>query len=405
MRVLLPTTAACAGMDWESEPLLGMFGHVVREMACLAPAHDLRVLTDSATLERTAGEACPGSAERLVPPSGTWTLDGLADLAAGRFGAGEPLVLLDQRNPLLTASAVWEAVDLYQEDPATPVVSTTVPEDHPVQLRTLYNVVATGMLHLTDPDPASLPSAGAWTVSAPFPFDWDTAAGRDASGVLFRAEGYRLVPAFLANLAPGTVLWVKDGPGLARVALAETPPFGACGFEAGGSGHLSRSGDDFFVHGIEGANLAIRLVPFTRDGLLPNEAVLVPLNGEPARIGHFGEAVTGFAYTVQQGVTGGRYGQESPFSPDRENWCAKTQRGADGRRLSGRQRFPAVYRVDPSLFVGTAAQLRELPERLASGGVRGYDLGRSCLIRSEIDILRHAARVRQAAKQAAGGAS
>jgi hypothetical protein len=392
-------------MDWEREPLLGMLGHVVREMACLAPVHDLRVLTDSPVLERAAGAACPGSVERLAPPSGEWTRDGLADLATERFGAEEPLVLLDQRNPLLTASAVWEAVDLYLEDPAAPVVSTTVPEDHPVQLRTLYNVVASGMLHLAAPAPASLPLAGAWTVSAPFPFDWDAAAGPDAPGVLFRAEGDRLVSAPQAAPVPGAVLWIRDGSDTARVAVAEIPPSGACGFEAGGSGSLSRSGDDIFVHGIEGANLALRLVPFTCDGMLPEESVLVPLNGAPARVRHFSESVTGFVYTVQQGVMGGRYGQESPFSPDRENWCAKTQRGADGRRLSGRQRFPAVFRVDPSLFVGSAAQLRELPQRLASGGVRGYDLGRSCLIRSEIDILRHAARVRQAAEQAKGGAA
>ncbi|MUM77526.1 hypothetical protein GKC30_07775 [Pseudodesulfovibrio sp. F-1] len=404
MKVLLPIMAGCAGMDWEREPFLGMLRRLVREMSCLAPEHESWVLVDSSPLASQLQGVCVGQVEFWAPADKTWTREALADLIKERLGTDEPLLLLDQRNPLLTAFAMCEAADLYLKNAVSPVVSITVPKDHPVQLRTLYTVEETGLIHLVELNPPSVRGLEGRTVSSSFPFDW-AAAGEDAPGMLFRVRGDRLVPARPDKAGEDAVVWVKDGPDSARVAVTRDLQPGACGFVAGeDSPYLSLSDGKYLVHGLGRGNAAVRLVPFSRKGLVPEAALLVPLDHEPIHAGDFDEAITGFAYTVQHSMEEGLYNQESPFSPNRENWCAKTQRGADGHRLSGRQCFPSVYRVDPSLFVGTAAQLQELSGRLATGGVRGYDLGRACIIQSPLDMLRYNAQVRLSAERTSGGA-
>ena len=393
-------------MDWEREPLLGLLERVVRALASLPPSFEPWVLTDSALIAGLARKAGAGRILLAETAGGGWAGGLLADFVEERFGPEAPVLLLDQRNPMLTAAAMQEAAALYLRAGGAPVVSVTTPENHPVQLRTLYNVIDAGLLHLIDPAPPAAIGCRAQAVSAPFCFDWRIAGGGKPDDALFRAAGNLLVPVGPEGPASGESIWLKDGPASARVALWQAVPAWACGFAMAANGpmFLSRAGGKLFLHCKQEQGAVLRFAPFTSAGLLHEGHVLVPLDGAPVCLGEFDAVVTGFAFTAQRAVLGGQYGQESMFSPDRQHWCAKTQRSADGRKLSGRQSFPATFQVDPSLFVGTAAQLRSLPELLGQGAVRGFDLGcGSCLVQSPIDLLRHAARDR-AAKQVAGGA-
>lgn len=403
---MLPITTACSAMDWECEPLLGMLERMVRELASLPLSYKLWMLTDSALIEGMAHKAGAGRILLAETAGGGWARAPLADFAEERFGLEAPVLLLDQRNPMLTAAALQEAAELYLRAGGAPVVSVTTPEDHPVQLRTLYNVTDTGLLHLLDPAPPAAIGCRAQAVSASFWFDWRIAGGGEPDDALFRAAGNLLVPIGLEGPACGESVWLKDGPASARVAFGQAVPAWACGFamSANGPMFLSRAEGKLFLHCKQEDNTLMRLVPFTNAGLLHEKHVLVTLGGTPVCLGEFQADITGFVFTAQQAVQGGPYGQETMFSPDRQHWCAKTQRSADGRKLFGRQSFPTTYQVDPSLFVGTAAQLRSLPELLGQGAVRGFDLGCGpCLVQSPIDLLRHAARNR-AARQGAGGA-
>nr|WP_287411764.1 hypothetical protein [Pseudodesulfovibrio sp.] len=354
-------------------------------------------------MEELVRKAGSTSVLRMGSEGAGLTREQTADKIENLFGTKTPVTVLDHRNPLLTASLLMDAVEKYFEDSQSPLVSTVTPDDHPVQLRTLYNVVDVGMIHLLDTDVQAIetlpvPFHQAPAVTKPFYFDWRIVENSDLENVVYLAGENGLVLFTAEDVDSWSEVWIKESSTTARIALAKRQPE-VCGHVSSSVGSychrgVFREGNELFLYGEED-NSMMQLVPFTREGLDSEFPVHISLRSVKTRIGEFESSVSGFAYTVQQSSQGGQYTHESLYSPANGCWCARTQRDNEGCKLSGRQRFPSIFQVDPSLFIGTVEQLRHLNDLLSSARVRGFELGNySCLIQNPIDILRYTARFR-----------
>ena len=404
MIFILPLITANAVMDWRTPPLSGLLENMVRKLVSLSSPHEAWFLTDSSKMEALVRKVGTSSVLRMESAGEAVRNEQIADRLAEHFGIETQVAVLDHRNPLLTPSVLMRAVAHFLEDSRSPLVSTVIPTDHPVQLRTFYNVADVGMIHLLDGEPKaienlSVPFRSAHAVTKTFPFDWRIIESGSES-VAFMSGENGLVPLGPDNYESWSEVWIKESPTTARIALEKEVSSEACGFvsssvKSNRRVFLSREGGELFLHSEENDNSMMQLIPFTSEGLVRENSMHVSLQSVKTRLGEFDGQVAGFAYVVQQSAPGGQYTHESLFSPANGCWCARTQRANDGCKISGRQRFPSIFQVDPSLFVGTVKQMRHLDELLSTGDVRGFELGsHACLIEKPLDVLRYSARSR-----------
>ena len=124
-------------------------------------------------------------------------------------------------NPLaarLGAHTLRKAVESFDRDRDTPLVSVEAPRDHPCQLYSLTRIAGLGFAPLFDPD-------GDGDASRAFPFNWAARNGVDLpENVLLREEpgvsGVRYVPASAQERAHAPCLWEKVAESAARIHVS-----------------------------------------------------------------------------------------------------------------------------------------------------------------------------------------
>lgn len=385
--------------DWLTPPLSDVLRRCFIELVPAESSDELLVMTDSGAVEKLAGDCGVTRVRRVSIDPGMDREVQLADALVQWFGADEPVAVLDHKNPMLTSEALDSARQEFNRNTALPLVSVTCPEDHPVQLRELIEVVDAGMMVFFD-DGANADKAidDGFRITRKFPFDWRTVAAATEGVRLFAPHEDGLVES--EGAAYSHEIWIREDVDMARIAYdgRDIEP-GVPGLAVGeGVSALSEAIDGQFCFRPAVRDVRVSLVPFSETGI--NDSVgfsLTDTDGEitlsmPER------GVSGFIYSVEKVSGEGDFDYQRFFSPSNGMWKIDTQRGKNGDKLYGRQSFPDVYELDRTVFMGTPSQLRSLTTAFAEGKLRGIVLwDNPIVIRTQIDFIRYKVRMREAA--------
>ena len=404
MLVYLSAFLQDSGLDWGCAPLQDLFESGFREIATLAESFDLVLFTDSETVVAMGSDlgverAFLGKKRQDASP---WAH--LAEFMEKGIESDIPAVVLDLRNPTLSADMVLTALQLFEKTPGIPLVSIVAPEDHPVQLRRRYNVVDAGMLHIlaSTGEATEMDGQSPCAVSRPFPMKWGTAISADSGEIAFATGDDGLLVPLSARGEGCREVWIREGAASARIVwYGEQFPPSVCG---------ACSGDDpltpgtWLVRDVSGEyglhiqtqpqGEILRLIPFTEAGLMPDREQEVALITGTGALGSLAPDTCGFVFTVSGPVEVGEFDNELYFSPENGQWSSETNTTKEGMQLYGRQCFPDMYEVDPSIFIGSVNQMKAIQSLLAEGKVGGIMLDDpTSIIQSQFDILRHLVRL------------
>ena len=370
MKLLLPIFIADAELDWTAPPLSGLLAERLVMVRDQASAADVRVFTDSDHVAALAAALSLPCAKTQAPPPGPLHARALALPGIDGISSDEPLLVLDFRTVTVTGSDIQLARTAFEENPAEPVISMEKPRDNPVQFRTTYTVLDSGVLHLLASE--------------------DAVADLRERLRLPVAAASRAFPARagMGGLEPGDgVLTVREDADSARIVWLNQPPAGSASIIAvsarrEGVVRVSENGNGCVLDVSAPPMSVLSLVPFSRTGIVAEFPETLPLERGSVALPVPEGAVSGYLYTVESHVGSGAYAASTPHVPSL---------ACKARVVTGRQDFPDIFRFDEALCLGTRRQLLELDERMASGRVQRLPNAsrESIRVLTFLDVLRH----------------
>ncbi|MDY7000430.1 MAG: hypothetical protein SVS15_01445, partial [Thermodesulfobacteriota bacterium] len=316
----------------------------------------------------------------------------------------ENIFLLNLSPPAPDMDGISQAMKAYADSGAPALFSVRDCVDHPCQMKSYFNIVDVGMLHMVESDvPASfgsLKSEGSdQRLTKKFVFDWPPTVVENAVPGDLYAREYKeraVVCESVDRLSRNSdqrPLFVFEDRDTARILF---PAHNLGGLEnefrlAGVS-----FGPDFNVLMIlfrdSGGNLFFRL-----DAARDNEGLLVRLCGEmggsgsslnldiPFRDGRaklpgefFQDGIHGYTYVLLKESRNQVYDIVETYSVDNGLWFTdkltnKNINASSGKEITGRQDFPDIFEIDDSLCIFKTKDIHRLEEILNSGETLGYE--------------------------------
>ncbi len=364
---------------------------------CRAQGLDCLLAAPAAAQESGAG---------LLPPGFTTVLR--AVLGRHALGADDSVVWADLSDPAVDTAEVQAVLAKAEATGAPVIVGVTEPEDHPCQYKTCYSLLQFDVLALPDHGwRHPLPGQNAWRASRAFPFQWSLLhVNNSFPPDLFVFSPDPLVPVVPWVFAPSdpplaTAYYYQDQRTARRLDVVASGPGGITPARAVSLFRKTRRGPFTALCQADGAigvfvsqeaaspQAILRITPRTRNGdVLPTQQAWMPSAPEVRVID--GRKFVGPLFQIQDSDISTLTCLALKETDQAADYCENLDHASlpwwyDERTMNcrlretndtilGRQQFPQVFIINPSIFCCKRTDLEKAEELFEQGQFLGHVL-------------------------------